>query len=132
MTTRFQDLLQCTGEDVAAALRRNDPDELALMSITMAMISSDNQAVQKVCVCLCTHHSTRVRGNAVTGLGHLARRFRELDECIIKPLVEAALADQDEYVRTHARSAADEIHQFLGWSISGHVYGADAEERASR
>jgi hypothetical protein len=64
-----------------------------------------------------------VRGNALASLGHLARRFRSLDEQAVKPVIEAALGDTDEYVRVHAQSAADEIHQFLHWNIQGHKYG---------
>jgi hypothetical protein len=46
-----------------------------------------------------------------------------LTEHVVKPVIEAALADSDEYVRTHAKAAADEIHQFLHWTIRGHVFG---------
>jgi hypothetical protein len=56
-------------------------------------------------------------------LGHLARRFRTLDEKTVKPIIEQALLDKDEYIRMNAKSAADEIHQFLHWKIDGHSYG---------
>jgi hypothetical protein len=45
-----------------------------------------------------------------------------LDEQAVKPIIESALLDSDEYVRVSAKSAADEIHQFLHWNIQGHVY----------
>ena len=72
---------------------------------------------------LSTHDHHNVRGNAVLSFEHLARRFRKLDERTVRPLIESALNDPREYVRVLAKSAADEIHQFLGWEIAGHIYG---------
>jgi len=123
VTIRFQDLDRFTARDIDAALERNDPQELQLVSVTVALACPDRAAAQDACLRLSRHTHNKVRGNAVTSLGHLGRRFRSLDEQAVKPLIESALRDADEYVRTRAKSAADEIHQFLGWNISGHVYG---------
>lgn len=51
------------------------------------------------------------------------RLYRELDEPGIKPIIESSLQDVDEYICMSAKSAADEIHQFLHWRIKGHAYG---------
>ena len=123
MTARFQDLASFTSADVDAAITRNDPDELQLVSITIALSSSESALAQEVCLKLSTHEHHKVRGNAVMSLGYLARRFRSLDEDKVRPIVESALHDQDEYVKMLAKSAADEIHQFLHWHMAGHVYG---------
>jgi hypothetical protein len=123
MTTRFQDLPRFTRDDVDAAITRNDPDELQLVPITVALSSSELALAQEVCLKLCTHEHFKVRGNAVMSLGHLARRFRALDEDKVRPLLESALNDKDDYVKMLAKSAADEIHQFLHWQIPGHIYG---------
>ena len=123
MTGRFQDLASFTSDDVDAAITRNDPDELQLVSITIALSTSELTMAQEVCLRLSTHRHHKVRGNAVMSLGHLARRFRALDEDKVKPILELALNDQDEYVKMLAKSAADEIQQFLHWQIAGHVYG---------
>ncbi len=120
---RFQDLSHFTHNDIEAAIERNDPHELQLVSVTVALACPDPTAAQDACLKLSRHTHNKVRGNAVMSLGHLGRRFRTLDEQAVKPLIESALRDADEYVRTRAKSAADEIHQFLGWSIAGHVYG---------
>jgi hypothetical protein len=109
--------------DIAAALARNDPDELQLVPVIVALASSDQACAQEVCLKLSAHDHRKVRGHALISLGHLARRFRNLDEKAVKPFIEQALQDKDEYVRIHAKSAADEIHQFLHWQIEGHVYG---------
>ena len=123
MVVRFQDLEQFTNDDIEAAIRRNAPDELPLVPIVIALSSNDRVLAMTVCVRLAPHPDPAVRGNAVMSLGHLARRFGVLDELLVKPLIEQALLDKNEQVRCMAKSAADEIHQFLHWTISGHVYG---------
>ncbi len=123
MAPKLQDLESITIKDVAAALRRNDPDELQLVSITIALSLPDPLFVQRVCIQLSSHSHGKVRGNAVTSLGYLARHYRMLDEQAVKPIIESALHDTDKYVLASAKSAADEIHQFLHWHIRGHVYG---------
>ncbi len=120
---KFQDLDHFTSDDITAAIERNVPSELKLVPIIVAIVSDDPSAAADVCITLCSHHDTLVRGNAILSLGHLARRFRSLDEALVKPLLERALQDPDEYVRTSAKSAADEIHQFQHWIIAGHKYG---------
>jgi hypothetical protein len=123
MSTKFQDLERLTTDDIVAAIKRQDPHELSLIAVTVALLSQDWLVAQDVCINLCDPvYDNKVRGNAVMSLGHLARRFRSLDEQTVKPIIESALLDADEYVRIHAKSAADEIHQFLGWIIAGHVY----------
>lgn len=120
---KFQDLEKFTIADVDAAIKRNDPGELQLVSVTVALSSSDRPFAEEVCIRLASHEHNKVRGNAVMSLGHIARRFRALNEHTARPVIEAALNDADEYVRTLAKSAADEIHQFLHWTMRGHVYG---------
>jgi hypothetical protein len=123
MAMRFQDLASFTKDDVEAAIQRNDPDELQFVPITIALSALDSVLAQEVCLRLSTHEHHKVRGNAVMSLGHLARRFRTLDEDKVRPILESALHDNDEYVKMLAKSAADEIQQFLHWQIEGHVYG---------
>ena len=120
---RFHDLERFTADDIDAALERNEPNELQLVSITLTLACPDQASAQEACLRLSRHAHQKVRGNAIMSLGHLARRFRRLDERIVKPVIESSLRDPDEYVRALAKSAADEIHQFLGWKIAGHVYG---------
>jgi hypothetical protein len=122
MSIRFQDLARFTRDDVDAAITRNDPDELQFVPITVALSSSELALAQEVCLKLCTHEHHKVRGNAVMSLGHLARRFRALDEDKVRPILESALNDKDEYVKMLAKSAADEIHQFLHWQLPGYIY----------
>ncbi len=120
----FQDLEHHTDDDIEAALSRNDPAELALLSITVALSCRDAASAEKLCIRLAASDDPGVRANALVSLGHLARRFRVLDERAVRPLIQAGLADAHELVRLHAKSAADEIHQFLGWNFKGHTYAS--------
>ncbi len=123
MIRKFQDLEYITPKEVSLALLRNDPEELQLVSVTLALSDLDFNFTQSVCIQLCSNRNSKVQGNALISLGHLARRFRRLDEQTIKPLIERLLQDPDAFVRGSAKSAADEIHQFLHWQIAGHTYG---------
>lgn len=123
MESRFQDLESITVADIQAAVERNDPAELALVPVTVALVAQDLELAMDICCRLAVHDDPAVRGNAIVSLGHLARRFRSLDELRVKPLLEAALRDDNDGVRSLAKSAADEAHQFLHWTISGHTYG---------
>ncbi len=123
MNRKFQDLEHFSAGDVAAAVERNNAEELELVSITIALAGSDQRLAEETCLLLSTNAQNRIRAHAVISLGYLARRFRRLDEQRVKPVIESALADSDGYIRMHAQAAADEICQFLHWDIKGHVYG---------
>jgi hypothetical protein len=123
MMKKFQDLDTFTEGDVEEALGRNADDEISLVPLTIALAATDPAYAQQVCLKLAADPRAIVRGNALASLGHLARRFRSLDILPVKRVIEAGLVDNDEYVRLSAKSAADEICQFLGWSFQNHVYG---------
>jgi len=120
---KLQDLDNITIQDVNEAILRNNPAELELASITVALSDLDFHFIESICIRLTSYYDNNVRGNALVSLGHLARRFRMLDEQSVKPIIESALLDSHEYVNLCAKSAADEIHQYLHWEIKGHVYG---------
>ena len=55
-------------------------------------------------------------GNAIPGFGHIARIHGLLNESTVKPVIEAALRDESEYVRGQANSAANDVAFFLNES----------------
>lgn len=99
---RFQDLERFTSGDIDAAFLRDDPEELALVSITVALASPDGDGAQEVCLRLGASGDPRVRAHAVMCLGHLARRFRRLDEPRVRPLIESSIRD-GRHVRAYPR-----------------------------
>jgi hypothetical protein len=106
----------CEG-DVEEVLRRGDPMELLYAPIVVSMDPPDCAWAQSVCVRLATHPDPTVRGNAVLGFGNLARTCRNVDEALVRPLVEAALRDPHEYVSGHASDAASDLRHYLGWGF---------------
>ena len=102
---------------VEEALLRDQPIELQDVVLDVALESDDGDWAEHCCARLAKHRNAVVRGNAIAGLGHLARRFGHLNERRVKRLIEIGLFDRNEYVRDKALSAADDIETFLGWSF---------------
>jgi hypothetical protein len=99
VTSRIQNIENITADDVKAALAQNDPEELQFVAISLALTFPDHAFIQEICVKLSAHGDPKVRGNALTSLGYLSRRFRKLDERMVKPVIESALLDSDDTVR---------------------------------
>jgi len=100
-----------------AALRRDDPLELELLILEVALESTEREWAEWACTQLVKHRSANVRGNALRGFGHLARRFGALDPNRVKPLIETGLHAHNEYVREQAESAADDVAAHLAWQV---------------
>ena len=102
---------------VEAAIERDDPIELMDVATRIGLEAEEREWAQSCCAQLARHRNAQVRGNAVAGLGHLARRFGRLDPNRIKRIVEIALTDRSEYVQEMARSAAEDLRTFLSWEF---------------
>jgi hypothetical protein len=110
--------LELDGAGVAeAVLERDDAVELMDWILEFASESGDRDLAENCCVRLSRHRNAMVRGNAMLGFGHLARRFGRLDAHRVKRLVETGLHDGSEYVREQARSAAEDLKTFLAWEF---------------
>jgi hypothetical protein len=112
---KYQDVDFASIANVEAAIMRNDPAELLYVPIAVSLHSPDLGWAQGICICLASHPNSGVRGNAILGFGHLARRFGQLERQTIEPLILAALSDPTDYVRGQALDAADDIETYLGW-----------------
>ena len=102
---------------VEAAFDRDDPRELGDLVLEIALDAGEREWAQACCAELARHRNANVRGNALVGLGHLARRFGQLDPHRIKRLVSIALCDRSNYVRRQAKSAAEDLATFLDWEF---------------
>ena len=102
---------------VEDAIERDDPAELAELVHEVGLEAESWEWAQSCCVQLARHRSAPVRASAVSGLGHLARRFGRLDPGRVRRLVQIALYDPNEAVRTRAADAADDLRTFLGWEF---------------
>lgn len=102
-----------------SALDRDDPNELLRLAVDVAIAPPGRIQAERFCVRLSHHWHPQVRGNAVLGLGHLARIFRYLNRRTIQPIIESALTDPEFVVRQQAETAADDVEWFLGWVLAG-------------
>ncbi len=98
-------------------MERDDPIELMDLISEIALEEADGLFAANCCARLARHRNAMVRGNAVMGFGHLARRFGQLDGRRIHRLVDIALHDQSDYVRAQAESAAEDLTTFLSWEF---------------
>jgi len=103
--------------DAEDAIERDEAWELADLVQQIAQEATPWEWAQSCCVQLSRHRSAEVRGNAVAGFGHLARRFGRVEPQGVRRRVEIALHDPSAYVRAQARSAALDLHTFLGWEL---------------
>jgi len=108
-----------TSVDVAAALLETGTEDQASRAILAAALhSSDQDALLALLLRAAKSRSALTRGNAILGLGHLARRFSSLDRILVAPTLREALSDPDQYVRGHATSAVEDARTFAGWAES--------------
>ncbi len=101
----YHEIPPCSREQAQEALVRNDCDALARVVIAVSLHDPDERFAEELRIRLSGHEHEMVRGNSVLGLGHVARRFGTLDTLRSKPIIEAALKDQSEYVRGQAWAA---------------------------
>jgi len=98
-----------------AALERDDPIELQGLILEVAHEACDREWAEVCCAQLSRHRNANVRGNALRGLGHLARRFGRLDRRRVQRLIEIGLRAHNEAVREGALSAAEDAETYLAW-----------------
>lgn len=101
-------------EEAFAAVKIDNVAELPHIVIAVSLNEENLEWAQEYCLSLASHSNEYIRGNAILGFGHLARRFGRLTAAA-KPLIQAGLTDTSSFVRGQAVSAADDVGQFLGW-----------------
>jgi|SRR6185312_2016929 len=113
----FEDIEATTISSAEASLSAGDFDSLLRQVIAVSLYSNDIVGAQSLCLRVAQLPHAVARGNAILGLGHLARRSAALTRSLVEPLVLHALHDPEPYVRGQADAAADDIEQFLGWCL---------------
>ena len=115
---RYELIGEYSRDEVETALQSNDPQQLSLIVVGVALHAEPGWAVD-VCRRLASHADVTVRGNDLLGFGHLARLHGTsgLRHAEVIPLIAAGLRDADAYVRGQADAAADDLEQYLGWHI---------------
>ncbi len=109
----YRDIDPITRAEAGAVLERDDPDELRVAVLAVALHEEDRAVAEAYALRLATHPHAGVRGCAVMGLGHIARLFGALSPDA-RAVVWAALEDTDDHVRSYARNASDDVEIFVG------------------
>lgn len=100
-----------------ALIARDEPVSLRDVAREIGLDADDREWAQSCLIQLARHRDAEVRGNALEGFGHLARRFGRLDPGRVRRIVGIALVDPSEQVREKARSAALDLRTFLRWEF---------------
>jgi hypothetical protein len=98
---------------VDEALQKDDTEVLRSAVVSVSLYSDDQEFAEHLCQTLAIHDDPIIRGNAILGLGHLARKHGSLDLIGAVPLLTMALGDANAYISGHAKSAVDDIQHFL-------------------
>jgi HEAT repeat protein len=114
---KYEEIKKFSKNRVESVVAANDEKELSLLVLSLALYSEDADFAENICLRLSNHESQNVRGNAVLGFGHISRVHGKLNEDKIKPIIERALTDEYEYVRSHAHSAKGDVEHFLNWKF---------------
>ena len=99
------------------ALERDDSIELQRLALEVALDCEEREWAETGLARLAKHHNANVRGDALAGFGHLARRFGILDRNRVQRLIETGLHAHHEYVREQAESAAADVETYLSWQL---------------
>lgn len=118
MTSIYEEPRYSGSQELRDAIDNNDPDVLGPMIVAAALHEENFDIVYKACVQLSKHPDEIVRGNAILGLGHLARLFGRL-EAEAPRIVRDGLLDASDYVRGQAHAAAGDLQHFLGVEVRG-------------
>ena len=116
----YENIREYSDVAIASALRNDDIRALREIVIDVALRHEDFVFAEQLCRSLSANYDEELRGNAILGFGHLARRFSRLSEIDVRPIIEAGLLDSSEYVRGQSWAAADDISHFLKWTIAGY------------
>jgi hypothetical protein len=94
------------------AIDADDAHALGALIVAAALYEEHFDTVHRACVQLSVHADEVVRGNAILGLGHLARQFGKLKK-EAPAIVKRGLVDASPYVRGQAHAAAGDLQHFM-------------------
>lgn len=104
-----------TKEEMKKAIVDNDIEKLIYVPLFASLYFEDRKFAEKVCIKLAAHSNYNVRALAIEGFEHIARIDEKLNEEIIKPIIEKALIDENEFVRGKAEETKEATEQYFKW-----------------
>lgn len=104
-----------TQAEMEKAIVEGDIEKLIYVPLFASLYYKDRNFAEKVCIELSVHPNSNVRAMAIEGFEHLARIDGKLNKDIVKPIIENALKDKDEFVRSNAEQTRDATKQYFRW-----------------
>jgi len=114
---QYEEIPNLTVSEVEMAIQNNNPESLRVVPISVSFYATNLRWAEQICLHLSKHPNNNVRGNAILGLGHLARRFGTLTQVLVQPVLEQALQASNVFIRGQAEAAAGDIELFLKWKL---------------
>jgi hypothetical protein len=114
---RYEPIGPLSHQNAEQAATSDDPELLLRSILAVALHEDDLVWAEAFCTRFARHSDPGVRGSALLGFAHLARRFRQLDAVSVQPLLESGLQDPDAWVRGQTESVAEDVEFFLGWRL---------------
>lgn len=111
----YREIPEFSEEEIKQAVVNNDVDKLLRNVISVALYSEDANMLKISCIMFSNHANFNLRGNSILGFGHVARIHNKLDKSLVKPIIEKALLDENEFVRGQAENAKDDTELILKW-----------------
>lgn len=91
--------------------------EKAELAMALGFDCPDYGFAQSMCIQLLHTEDEVVRGNAIVGLAHIARRFGKLDKRVVRPYLLRELKENIK-CRDLIADAIHDINMYLGWNTA--------------
>jgi hypothetical protein len=104
--------------EMETIIAQDNIEQLMYVPLFASLYFEDRDFAYKVCVELASHPNINVRGCAIEGFEHIARIDGKLDKNVVMPIIERALLDENEFVKSKADDCKDGIEHFLKWKFN--------------
>lgn len=112
---KYEPIPHFTKSEMEQAIADDDFEKLIFVPLFASLYYEDRDFAEEICIKLSSHSHFNIRAMAIEGFEHIARIDGKLNEEIIKPIIEQALKDENDFVRGKADEAKDGTKHFLKW-----------------
>ena len=79
----------------------------------LSLCGENYNDIQKILITYSKNENENIRGIAILGFGHIARRFGKINKPIVLPIINEALKDKSSFIRRQSDAALDGIMFFV-------------------
>ena len=102
---------------VLEIVKNGTQEDLMLLPLSLGEYFPDWKFAQDLCLELAGHEDAAIRGNAVLGLGYIARTKGRLEKHLVKPIILRELRENLAY-KWRVEDAIQDINLFLKWNLA--------------